>query len=267
MPLPSTLRRRIAEYLRGNRGVRPEQDNQAAGTEPGKAVQARQVTTPQRVVDMRALAALIEPHLTAAGIRPGAASLAEVRLGLEQVTAAVGFQSASAGSRPGLVLDIETLGLRSAPVFLVGLLNTASGEIVQLLAADYAAEPSLLQKAAAHLATAPLVISYNGATFDLPYLADRMRYWRLGELSVARALDVLAKLRGRRAEWPNLRLTTLEEICLGRLRLADIEAAQLPQLYHEAIRTNQLGQLAVALAHNLMDLWACHDLAAPWTAK
>lgn len=261
------MRRRIAEYLRGTRGGTPEQNNQAACAGRSEAAQAGQVATAQRVVDMRALAALIEPYLTAAGIQPGAAGVAEVRLALHHVTAAIGCQPASPGSRQGLVLDIETLGLRAAPVFLVGLLNTATGEIVQLLAADYAAEPSLLQRAAGHLATAPLVISYNGATFDLPFLADRMRYWRIGELSVARALDVLAKLRGKRAEWPNLRLTTLEEICLGRRRLADIEAADLPRLYHEAIRTNDLGQLAIALAHNLMDLWACHDLAALWLAK
>jgi len=265
MPLPASLRRRIAEYLR--RGTAAEEKTGgAAQTARDNQPMPKPGPPPRRVVDMRGLAAMLEPHLTT-GTQPGGAGVAEVRLALEDIAADLGLRFDAAASREALVLDIETLGLRSAPVFLVGVLNTATGEIVQLLAADYAAEPSLVQTAAGLLGAAPRVITYNGVAFDLPYLADRLRYWRLGELRVAEVLDVLAVLRSKRTEWPNLRLATLEEICLGRCRLGDIEARQLPALYQDAVRTGNLGPLARALAHNLMDLWACHDLATRLAGK
>lgn len=260
MPLPAALRRRISDYLRRGAVVQEHEGSQAdtLGTsmQPTRDKQAPGCC----MVDMRALAALLEPHLAAAA-RPESGSLAQVRLAMDEIAAAIGLKPATHGRLEGIVLDIETLGLRAAPVILVGLLNCATGEMVQLLATDYAAEPTLLQAAAAHLVATPLVITYNGAAFDLPYLEDRMRYWRLGKARVAAVLDVLARLRKKRGEWPNLRLTTVEEACLGRCRVGDIDPAHLPDLYGQAVRAGNLTILSSVLAHNLLDLWACRDLA------
>lgn len=261
MPLPVALRRKISDYLRRGAVVQKHDDQPntlGTSTQPPRDEQASRC----HVIDMRAVAALLEPHLAAAATRPGSGGLAEVRLAMEEIAAALGLKPATHSRVEGLVLDIETLGLRAAPVFLVGLLNCATGEIVQLLATDYAAEPALLEAAAAHLVASPLVITYNGLAFDLPFLEDRMCYWRLGKARAAAVMDVLARLRKRRGEWPNLRLTTVEEACLGRRRVGDIDPAHLADLYGQAVRAGNLTILSSALAHNLMDLWACHDLAA-----
>ncbi|MCX7600038.1 MAG: ribonuclease H-like domain-containing protein [Armatimonadetes bacterium] len=262
MPLPASLRRRIADYLHRGTGTRGDNDGRPS-TAGAQAQPTPDRDTPRRlVVDMRAVAALLEPYLAATGTRPGSAGVAQVRLMADEIATALGLELSTSFPGEGIVLDIETLGLRAAPVFLVGLMNCPTREIVQLLATDYAAEPALLQAARASLVAAPLVITYNGAAFDLPYLQDRMRYWRLGEAQVGAVLDVLGRLRKKRGEWPNLRLTTVEEACLGRYRVGDIDAAQLPALYSQAVREGTMTPLTVALAHNFMDLWACHDLAA-----
>lgn len=163
---------------------------------------------------------------------------------------------------PDLVLlDTETAGLSSAPVFLVGMLlwtdaEPQSAALVQLMARDYAEERAMLAETARLLARRSVLMSYNGRSFDLPMLRERTIYHGLPGLpEPARHLDLLGVVRGRFAgRWEDCRLQTLERRLLGRERWADIEGAEIPQAYHDFVRDHDAGRMKLVLEHNRLDL-------------
>ncbi|MBC7288741.1 MAG: ribonuclease H-like domain-containing protein [Armatimonadetes bacterium] len=162
----------------------------------------------------------------------------------------------------GVVMDIETCGLRSMPIFLAGFLDVAHGRISQLLACHYAAEPELLRHVAEIVERADALVTYNGAAFDLPFLMDRMRYWRLGELKLPAHADLLGLLRRQVEAWlPNLRLATVEAELLGRVRIHDVAGSDIPQIYARFVEAQDMRVIAPVLAHNLVDMLSCWALA------
>ena len=158
---------------------------------------------------------------------------------------------------PLVLLDIETGGLSSAPVFLAGLLEFHAGraQIVQLLARDYAEEAALLVEVADRLARGSVVLTYNGARFDLPFLADRAIYHSVPFRLPAPHMDLLPRARRRyRGELPDCRLQTLESCVCGRARVGDVPGEQIPQLYHDFVRLGDAALLDPVLEHNRLDL-------------
>lgn len=253
MALPAGLRKRVAAWLQGD-ALPPavEIDAAAAAAVPDSAA--------RRVLDMRGVGALMCERLTAAR-EATEGGLIEVETPLGEVAEELGL-AAPKYAGPALVMDLETLALRSAPIFLVGILDLAAGRARQILAADYSGEVEMLTAAAASLREASAVVTYNGTTFDLPYLRERMAYWRLGPLEHGEHYDLLLILRSRRTDKKSLKLTAVEERLLGRTRLADVDGAALPERYKEFMDGGGCEVIAPALAHNLMDLWSCGDIHA-----
>ena len=80
-----------------------------------------------------------------------------------------------AHARDVICVDIETTGLTAGtPLFLIGVLGHFNGElrVVQLLARDYTEEAALLAHFAALLDASSVVVSFNGKSYDLPYIRD-----------------------------------------------------------------------------------------------
>jgi uncharacterized protein YprB with RNaseH-like and TPR domain len=157
----------------------------------------------------------------------------------------------------GAFLDIETLGLSSMPVFLIGVLRCGpeEAELVQYLARDFPEEAPILARAESVLRAASVLFTYNGAAFDLPYLQERAVYhavdWQLGGEHV----DLLKPARRRfRGRFPDCRLQTLESRLCGRMREADIPGAQIPKRYEEFARTQDARLLQAIVEHNRLDL-------------
>lgn len=161
--------------------------------------------------------------------------------------------------------DTETTGLNHTPLFLVGML-CHDGEqtwVRQLLARDYSEEAAVLDVARQHLCDAGLLVSYNGTTFDLPYLRSRLRCHRLPQLRVKRHLDILHVARrciGR--SYGNCRLQTLELHLCGRQRCHDIPGAQIPQAYHDFVADGDAGDMRRIIEHNTFDIITLAELAA-----
>ena len=82
---------------------------------------------------------------------------------------------------PGMWLDIETTGWPGRPVFMVGMLCADRNDIAvrQIFARDYAQESALIHEAKRLVMESGLVLTFNGACFDLPFLRDRAAYHRL----------------------------------------------------------------------------------------
>ena len=165
---------------------------------------------------------------------------------------------------PLVLLDIETGGLSSAPVFLVGLLEVhgGRGQIVQLLARDYSEEAALLAEVGEGLARSAALFTYNGATFDLPFLHDRAIYHSVPPSVVVPHVDLLPRARRRyRGELPDCRLQTLESCLCGRERVGDVPGDQIPQRYHDFVRLGDAALLDPVLEHNRLDLVTLLELA------
>ena len=214
----------------------------------------------------------------------GATSLSEL-LGLHETLAAewVAAQPeldcfVRAFPRRTLFLDLETCGWSGAPLFLVGLLRQLDGELVveQLLARDYAEEPAVLERLWGLLSDFEVLVTFNGKTFDWPFVVDRSTVHRIpghhsGERSRSTAfrcplvhLDLLSLARRYWKEplvLPNCRLQTLESALCRRHRSGDIPGWQVPAAYHAFVRSGDTSQLNKIISHNALDLLTLAELS------
>ncbi len=162
-----------------------------------------------------------------------------------------------------MLLDIETAGLAAAPLFLVGTLTLGPNglTLTQYFARGYEEEAPLLALFTRSLATCRMVVTFNGETFDLPYLRDRAIYHRLPPPLFPDHLDLLpAARRAYRGKLPNCRLQTLEQYVCGRHRAGDVPGAAIPALYHDFVRTGSWPLLLPVFHHNALDLLTLADL-------
>ena len=158
-----------------------------------------------------------------------------------------------------LFLDIETAGLSANTyLFLVGMMYTnASGfHVEQVFARDYTEEEGVLRHVYDTMARFDTVVTYNGASFDLPFIRTRMAVHRLPEFAAVGSVDLLpASRRVFREILPNCRLVTVEKHLRGTGREDDIPSRFIPRAYHEFVRTKDARIMRNVAYHNRMDLF------------
>jgi uncharacterized protein YprB with RNaseH-like and TPR domain len=160
-------------------------------------------------------------------------------------------------------LDIETCGLANVPVFLVGTMQISGDDfaIRQFLARDYSEEKSLLASVQEVFAGCEGLITFNGKTFDVPFLRDRMVHHRLECPPIGEHYDLLAWARPKwRRTLPNCKLQTLESHVCNRYRTGDIPGSEIPGLYHKFVRDRDYEPMLSVLKHNAMDLMTMAEL-------
>ena len=162
-----------------------------------------------------------------------------------------------------LFLDLETTGLSTTPLFLVGTMawEDAGLAVRQYFARDYAEEPAAISLFLDAVAGKKLLVSFNGKAYDLPYVEMRAAATRI-PFSVDMAhLDLLP---GCRRAWrgivPDCKLQTLESHICGRERIGDLPGSEIPDAYHAFVRTGNAAQIVEILRHNLLDLVTLADL-------
>lgn len=176
---------------------------------------------------------------------------------------AVPFTTLGADPARLLYLDIETTGLSGVPLFLVGLmfLDDDGIRVVQLLARDYSEESALLEHLAGLFTRFDCLITFNGASFDLPYIRDRFFANTLRCRFPGHHLDLLPLSRRRwRTKLPDCRLQTLERWVCGRHRDGDIPSLDIPETYHLFVRTGNAALIRPILDHNALDLVTMGEL-------
>jgi len=168
------------------------------------------------------------------------------------------------GHRRLLYLDIETCGLSGAPVFLVGLGFVVERNVVfrQLFARDYAEERALLHELARVARDFDALVTFNGKTFDAPFLYDRATHHRVPFALPHPHLDLLWMARRRWRDYlPNCRLQTLEWRILRRRRGGgDVGGAEIPGLYHDYVKRGEPHRLVPVFHHNLLDVVSMVEL-------
>lgn len=167
------------------------------------------------------------------------------------------------GYRRALYMDIETGGLSAAPVFLVGLCMVGERNLVlrQLFARDYAEERALLAEVARLAAEHDFLVTFNGKTFDVPYLRDRAIHHRIEIPIPMPHLDLLWMARRRWKQLlPDCKLKTIEWRVLRRRRAGDVGGAEIPGLYHDYVKRGEAHRLLPVFHHNLLDVVAMVEL-------
>lgn len=194
---------------------------------------------------------------------PDAALLGQFQHALEQPSSSIlqwiAAQSGcgTLGAATVCLVDLETTGLHSGPLFLIGTISLRGGRlcITQYLARDYSEERGAIALFAEDLTRHRLLITFNGAAYDLPYLRMRAAACGIGLTLPDAHLDLLFPCR--RAFGPRLpdcRLRTLQAWIVGRDAFDDIPGADIPDAYHHFVRTGDATILVRILRHNILDL-------------
>lgn len=160
-----------------------------------------------------------------------------------------------------LFLDTETTGLAGGSgtyAFLVGIAWWEGGglEIEQFFLREYSEERSLLFALRERIAERPVLVTFNGKSFDWPLLETRYRINRKISVPAPRAhLDFLHPARNLwRLRLGSVRLSELERHVLGWDRGADLLSGLIPQIYFDYLRGGPPERLVPVLNHNQMDL-------------
>ena len=160
-----------------------------------------------------------------------------------------------------LFLDTETTGLAGGSgtyAFLIGLAWWESGglEIEQLFLREYSEERSLLLALRERIIEHPVIVTFNGKSFDWPLLETRFRMSRKVSMPTPQAhLDFLHPARNLwRLRLGSVRLSELERHVLGWDRGADLLSGLIPQIYFDYLRGGPPERLIPVLNHNQMDL-------------
>ena len=160
-----------------------------------------------------------------------------------------------------LFLDTETTGLAGGSgtyAFLVGIAWWEGGglEIEQFFPREYSEERALLLALRERIAERPVLVTFNGKSFDWPLLETRYRMSRKVSVPTIRAhLDFLHPARSLwRLRLGSVRLSELERHVLGWDRGADLLSGQIPQIYFDYLRGGAPERLVPILNHNQMDL-------------
>ncbi len=155
-------------------------------------------------------------------------------------------------------LDIETLGLFSRPIVLLGVARIAGAAITvsQYLLRDVREEEAALTATLAHLQREnTALVTFNGKTFDLPYFRERLAYYGIAARLAMPHFDALHFARRRwRDAIRSCRLTTLEREVFGITRVDDVPSQMVPEFYEAYLRTGNPGPLIPVVGHNRQDV-------------
>src|SRR5713226_6233872 len=165
-----------------------------------------------------------------------------------------------------LFLDTETTGLAGGTgtyAFLIGLAWWDAGalQVEQFFMRDFSEEHSTLHELAVRLAERPVLVTFNGKSFDWPLLESRFTMTRV--IPTPRLAAHLDLLHPARALWKmrlgSVRLCELERHVLDAPRLGwhrgdDISSALIPQFYFDYLRGGSAEPLIGVARHNQMDL-------------
>jgi hypothetical protein len=165
-----------------------------------------------------------------------------------------------------LFLDTETTGLAGGAgtvAFLVGLAWWDGGCLVleQILVRALGEEAPMLERLRARIASASMLVTFNGKSFDLPLLRTRFVMAGMAVPSEPPHLDLLHvarrihKERCRRSAGA-CRLVALERDILGFERVDDIASGDVSACYLHFLWTGDARGLLGVIEHNAWDVVA-----------
>ena len=163
-----------------------------------------------------------------------------------------------------LFLDLETTGLAGGAgtyAFLVGCAWFEGEAFVvrQFMLTAFTAEAALLAAVEQLAAGFGGLVTYNGKSFDVPLLENRLALHRMpGCLPDLPHVDLLHPARriwsDPSGEGGGCRLIHLEASHCGYQRVGDVPGFEIPGRYFDFVRTGDASPLEAVLEHNRLDL-------------
>ncbi len=154
-------------------------------------------------------------------------------------------------------MDIETLGLSNAAIILIGVAEIKNNHIIttQYFLRSPDEEIAVLDAYLSHLDDDSVHVTFNGKTFDIPFIKNRLRYHRMDcELDRAH-IDLMyysKYLWGKKL--PNCQLQTIEKYKLGLERKEDVPGKYIPDYYRTYLEEKNIGPMIPIIQHNRQDV-------------
>ena len=167
------------------------------------------------------------------------------------------FSSCFSPDNNYLFMDIETLGLKAVPLILIGVSRVENKKITvdQFLLRDLKDEISALEAFNSTVDKDTIFVSFNGQTFDLPYIKDRLNYHQLKPDLNRNHLDLMHfSRRAWKNHLPNCKLQTIEKHLFDFEREDDVPSSMVPSFYKTYLQTGNIGPLIPIVEHNREDV-------------
>ncbi len=161
------------------------------------------------------------------------------------------------------ILDIETTGLSPVrnKIMLGGLVlyeTPERGTIHQYFAEELAEEPLLLETYLEVIKNVDVLISYNGRSFDLPFVESRAKKLGIPFVGWPYHLDLyllIQRASDLKKQLPNLKQKTIEDYLGLRINRKDeITGGESVSLYQEYLISREASLRDKVLLHNQDDL-------------
>ena len=154
-------------------------------------------------------------------------------------------------------MDIETLGLSNVPIILIGVAEIKGNNIVssQYFLRDLSEEIAVLDAYFSHLDENSVHVTFNGKTFDVPFIKNRLRYHRMDVDFDLPHLDLMYFAKSLwRDELPNCQLQTIEKYKFGIERTDDVPGRYIPGYYNTYLACKNIGPMIPIIEHNRQDI-------------
>lgn len=158
-----------------------------------------------------------------------------------------------------LFLDLETMGLFAGqPVVVAGLAVLESENVCrvdQYVVRNFQDELALVSAVGRAVADHGVLVTFNGRTFDVPFIAGRSAYYGLPFAPPPVHFDLLHFCRRAwKGELGSCTLGSIEQAVLGQSRETDLPGEMVPEFYYEYLRTGNAGFLKPIVDHNRQDV-------------
>lgn len=154
-------------------------------------------------------------------------------------------------------MDIETLGLSNVPIILIGVAEIKNNKIIssQYFLRDIYEEPAVLEAYLSHLDENSVHVTFNGAMFDVPFIKNRCKYYRMDYNLDLPHLDLLYFARNLwKNSLPNFQLQTIEKHIFGVERSGDVPGQYIPGYYKTYLTEKNIGPIVPIIDHNRQDI-------------
>ncbi len=154
-------------------------------------------------------------------------------------------------------MDIETKGLSNVPIILIGVAEIRGSKIIssQYFLRDYREEPNIIEAYLSHLDEDSVHVTFNGKSFDVPFIKNRSIYNGIDADLDFPHLDLMYFAKNLwKEELPNCQLQTIEREMFGIEREGDVPGQYIPGYYDTYLMENNIGPVVPIIEHNCQDI-------------
>lgn len=154
-------------------------------------------------------------------------------------------------------MDIETLGLSNVPIILIGIAEFKRSRIIstQYFLREIYEEGAVIEAYLSHLDEDSVHVTFNGKSFDVPFIKNRCLYNRIDANLDLPHLDLMYFAKNLwRDQLPNCQLQTIENELFGIEREGDVPGQYIPDYYNSYLDEKNIGPIVPIIEHNRQDI-------------